>query len=249
MPFGTPTAAPAVIANCRSYPGNVEIEIRAGFCDQDGELLAVLERPGWRRVTARRRDEIAGEMLRVCETTDVGIAEAWQRRADQLRFVVGYLHPSFRPGERAMTTPGSPPTIATADLLIGLLERVSMSEAQIARATQAEPETIQAWLRRREAPAGLEAQRLIALVVFAEEMAHNIRAAALVEWLERDVDSLQGANPRRARRRRLRAADPTRARTYARRLHIGTARFFVAGAILRRGSQLRESPQLRLLLQ
>ena len=94
-----------------------------------------------------------------------------------------------------MTTPGSPPTMAPADLLIGLLERVPMSEAQIARATQAEPETIQAWLRRREAPAGLEAQRLIELVAFVEEMARNIRAAALVEWLDRDVDTLQGANP------------------------------------------------------
>ena len=41
-----------------------------------------------------------------------------------------------------MTTPGSPPTMAPADLLIGLLERVPMSEAQIARATQADPETI-----------------------------------------------------------------------------------------------------------
>ena len=39
-----------------------------------------------------------------------------------------------------MTTPGSPPTMALADLLIGLLERVPMSEAQIARATQAEPD-------------------------------------------------------------------------------------------------------------
>ncbi len=42
------------IANRRSYPGTVEIEIRAGFCDP-GELLAVLLRSGWRRLTARRR--------------------------------------------------------------------------------------------------------------------------------------------------------------------------------------------------
>ena len=85
---------PGRIAGGRSYPGTVEIEIRAGFCDPDGELLAVLERSGWRRITAQRRGEIAGEMLRVCETTDVGIAEAWQRRPDQPRFVIGYLHPS-----------------------------------------------------------------------------------------------------------------------------------------------------------
>ena len=73
--------------------GTVEIEIRAGFFDPDGELLAVLERSGWRRITAQRRGEVAGEMLRVCETTDVGIAEAWQRRPDQPRFVIGYHHP------------------------------------------------------------------------------------------------------------------------------------------------------------
>jgi hypothetical protein len=41
-----------------------------------------------------------------------------------------------------------------ADLLIGLLERVPMSEAQIARATLANPAMIQAWLRRRELPPG-----------------------------------------------------------------------------------------------
>ncbi|MGH3610987.1 MAG: hypothetical protein ACRDRD_23300 [Pseudonocardiaceae bacterium] len=33
---------PVRIAGCRSYPGSVEIEIRAGFCDPAGELIAVL---------------------------------------------------------------------------------------------------------------------------------------------------------------------------------------------------------------
>ena len=93
-----------------------------------------------------------------------------------------------------MTTPGCPPTMAPADLLIWLLERVPMSEAQIARATQAEPARIQAWPCRREAPAGLEAQRLIELMAFVEEMARNIRAAA-VEWLDRGIDFLRCANP------------------------------------------------------
>ena len=86
---------PARIAGCRSYPGTVEIEIRAGFCDPNGELLAVLERSGWQRITARRRGEIADEMVRVCEAAAVGIAEAWQRRPDSPRFVIGYLHPSL----------------------------------------------------------------------------------------------------------------------------------------------------------
>ncbi|MGZ4232021.1 MAG: hypothetical protein ACXVVQ_11405 [Solirubrobacteraceae bacterium] len=85
--------------------------------------------------------------------------------------------------------------MAPADLLIGLLERVPISEAQIARPTQVEPETIQAWLRRREAPAGLEAQRLTELVAFVDEMARTIRGDALAEWLDRDIPFLDGGNP------------------------------------------------------
>jgi hypothetical protein len=72
----------------------MEIEIRAGFCDPGGEHLAVLERSGWQRLTARRRGEIADEIVRVCEAAERGIAEAWQRRPDQPRFVIGYRHPS-----------------------------------------------------------------------------------------------------------------------------------------------------------
>ena len=82
---------PARIAGCRSYPGNVEIEIRAGFCDPDGELLAVLERSDWQRITARRRGEIVDDMVRVCDETEHEIAEAWRRRDDgSPRPVIGY---------------------------------------------------------------------------------------------------------------------------------------------------------------
>jgi hypothetical protein len=94
-----------------------------------------------------------------------------------------------------MTASGSPPTMAPADLLIGLLERVPMSERQIARATLADPATIKAWLRRRDAPVGLEAERLTELVAFVEEMARNIRGDALPEWLDRDSPFLVGGNP------------------------------------------------------
>ncbi|MGO9819533.1 MAG: hypothetical protein ACLPTJ_02630 [Solirubrobacteraceae bacterium] len=83
------------IAGCRSYPGTVEIEIRAGFCDPGGELLAVLDRSGWQRITAWRRGEIADEIVRVCEATERGIAEAWQRRPSSPRFMIGYLHRSL----------------------------------------------------------------------------------------------------------------------------------------------------------
>ena len=127
-----------------------------------------------------------------------------------------------------MTTSGSPPTMASADLLIGLLERVPMSEAQIARATLADPATIRAWLRRRQAPAGLEAQRLTELVAFVEEMARNVNGEALAGWwLDGNVDFLSGGEPaRRARRRQLRADDPVRARRHQRGLHVGRREFF-----------------------
>jgi hypothetical protein len=38
----------------------VEIEIRAGFCDPDGELVAVLDRPDWQRVNIRRPMKVKG---------------------------------------------------------------------------------------------------------------------------------------------------------------------------------------------
>ena len=118
----------------------MEIEIRAGFCDPGGELLAGLERSGWQRITPakardRRRDRAR---LRGGRARDRrGVAEAPRFAAVRDR-----LPPPFTPAERAMTAPGSPPTMAPADLLIGLLERVPMTEAQIARATQVEPATI-----------------------------------------------------------------------------------------------------------
>ena len=95
-----------------------------------------------------------------------------------------------------MTDSGTRPTMAPADLLIRLLDRVPLSEAQIARATLADPATIQAWLRRRETPAGLEARRVIELVAFVEEMAHNLPGETLASWwLDGNVDFLSGANP------------------------------------------------------
>ena len=95
-----------------------------------------------------------------------------------------------------MTDSGTRPTMAPADLLIRLLDRVPLSEAQIARATLADPARIQAWLRRREAPAGLEAQRVIELVAFVEEMARNLPGETLAGWwLDGNVDFLSGGNP------------------------------------------------------
>ena len=85
-------ADPGRIAGGRSYPGTVEIEIRAGFCDPDGELLAVLERSDWRRITARRRGEIVDEMVRVCDDDRARDRRGVARRDDgSPRFVIGYL--------------------------------------------------------------------------------------------------------------------------------------------------------------
>ena len=78
-----------------------------------------------------------------------------------------------------MTANGSAPTIALADLLIALRERVPMSEVQIARATRADRATVAAWLERREAPDGLHAQRLTELVAFVQEMARNVHGETL----------------------------------------------------------------------
>ena len=95
-----------------------------------------------------------------------------------------------------MTATAQAPTMAVADLLIGLRERVSLSEAQIARGTGAHEETVRAWLQRREAPAGTDAQRLTELVAFVEEMARNLPGETLAGgWLDGNVDFLGGANP------------------------------------------------------
>lgn len=94
-----------------------------------------------------------------------------------------------------MTANGSAPTIALADLLIALRERVPMSEVQIARATLADRATVGAWFERREAPDGLHAQRLTELGAFVQEMARNVRGDAVAGWLDGTVDFLGGASP------------------------------------------------------
>ena len=73
----------------------MEIEIRAGFCDPDGEFLAVRKRSDWQRISIQRRGEIVDEMARVCDENKCGIAEAWRRwDAGSPRLVVGYWQPA-----------------------------------------------------------------------------------------------------------------------------------------------------------
>jgi hypothetical protein len=70
------------------------IELRSGFCDPDGELLGVLDRPGWRQVTHRRKGEVVDELVRVCEERGLSEADAWLRPVGAPpRHVIGYWHP------------------------------------------------------------------------------------------------------------------------------------------------------------
>jgi DNA-binding transcriptional regulator YiaG len=94
-----------------------------------------------------------------------------------------------------MTATASNPTMALADLLIGLRERVPLSEARIARATGVDEPTVGAWLERRVAPTGVQAQRVAEVAAFVEEMARNIEGRSLTGWLDGRVDVLDGANP------------------------------------------------------
>jgi hypothetical protein len=79
----------------------VEIEIRAGFCDPDGELVAVLDRPDWQRVNIGRKGEIVDEMVRVCEQRGLWEVEAWRRGRDgSPQHLIGYWHPRTTRRER-----------------------------------------------------------------------------------------------------------------------------------------------------
>jgi hypothetical protein len=74
------------------------IELRSGFCDPDGELVGVVERPGWRRVTGGRRREVVDELVGVCEARGLWEAEAWlTRRGSRPRHIIGYWHPPNLP--------------------------------------------------------------------------------------------------------------------------------------------------------
>jgi hypothetical protein len=79
----------------------VEIEIRAGFCDPDGELVAVLDRPDWQRVNIGRKGEIVDEMVGVCEQRGLWELEAWRRGRDgSPQHLIGYSHPPTTRRER-----------------------------------------------------------------------------------------------------------------------------------------------------
>ncbi len=86
-------------------------------------------------------------------------------------------------------------TIALADQLIYLRERVPLAEADIAEVTGADAKTVAAWLDRRVAPAGQHAVRLSELIAACERLAVSTKPEFIPEWLRRQVPSLGGQTP------------------------------------------------------
>jgi hypothetical protein len=68
----------------------MRIEIRCGFADPDGKLLAVLDRPDWKRIGARRKRELVDELVRVCAESGARPVEAWRAGQRGMHEIVGY---------------------------------------------------------------------------------------------------------------------------------------------------------------
>lgn len=76
-----------------AYSVLVRIELRTGFCDPDAELVDVLDRPGWQRMTFRQRGEVVDEMVRMREERGLWELEAWLRDPGrEPRHIIGYWH-------------------------------------------------------------------------------------------------------------------------------------------------------------
>ena len=173
----------------------MEIEIRAGFCDPDGELLAVLERSGWRRITAQRRGEIVGEMVRVCERPSAGSPRRGRRRDDGSAAVRDRLLARGRPAERAMTTN----RLAADDGAGRSSDRAARAGPDERGADRAgdpgRPGDDPAWLERREAPAGCRLSDSQSSWRSSRRWRATFAATPSLEWLDATVDVLDGANP------------------------------------------------------
>ena len=86
-------------------------------------------------------------------------------------------------------------TIALADQLNHLRERVQLSEHDVAAATGADEKTVRGWLERRSAPAGQPAMRLSELIAACERLEVSTKPEAIPEWLNRPVPTLEGRTP------------------------------------------------------
>ncbi|MBV9193914.1 MAG: hypothetical protein JO168_07180 [Solirubrobacterales bacterium] len=148
----------------------------------------------------------------------VGISISGELAAEHPRFmaacaaggrelhVFGHARPSERAGagnnaqadtvaSMASTAPSAIGTIALADQLRFLRERVPLSDADVTAATGADEETALAWLERRVAPAGEQAARLSELIAACERLEVSSRPDAIPDWLNRTVPVLGGRTP------------------------------------------------------
>ena len=95
----------------------------------------------------------------------------------------------------ATTAVNSIGTIALADQLIHLRERVPLSEHDVAAVTGADERTVTAWLKRDVAPSGLQAARLSELVAAVERLEVTTKREVIPDWLRRKVPALDGKTP------------------------------------------------------
>lgn len=86
-------------------------------------------------------------------------------------------------------------TIALADQLIHLRERMPLGEADVAVATGADADTVAAWLERRAAPNGRQAVRLSELIAVCERLTVATKPEMIPDWLHREIPLLGGRTP------------------------------------------------------
>jgi hypothetical protein len=102
----------------------------------------------------------------------------------------------------AATTATDMGTIALADQLIHLCERVPLSQRDVAAATGADEQTVSGWLERRAAPTREQAARLSELIAAVERLEVSTKRQVIPQWLRRKVPALGGKTPRAPSRAR-----------------------------------------------
>ncbi|MHB8691355.1 MAG: hypothetical protein ACYDHH_08915 [Solirubrobacteraceae bacterium] len=86
-------------------------------------------------------------------------------------------------------------TIALADQLIHLRERIALTEADIVAVTGVDLQIVAGWLERRVVPTGEPAMRLSELIAACERLAVSTKPEFIPEWLRRPVPALDGRTP------------------------------------------------------
>ena len=86
-------------------------------------------------------------------------------------------------------------TIALADQLKHLRERVPLSEHDVAAATGADEVTVSGWLERSIVPTGQPAMRLSELIAACERLEISTKPDVIPDWLNRPVPMLGGHTP------------------------------------------------------